>query len=96
MNNTNKKNQIRKDLGILTISLLLLILVYIKDYSWAWFGSTFFWVVGFALILFCVFIFGWLVLRIFQWRKEGLKESYSLWIYLIIIGIMITSIYGMR
>jgi|GEM_PF-5030963 len=93
MNNLQK---LREDLKVLFASSLLLVLVYAKDYSWARFDNAIFWIIAFLLILYSVFLIGWLLIRVYRWGKGGFKGFYSLWIYIITIGILSISIYGMR
>jgi hypothetical protein len=96
MDDINELDKLKKDLRVLFASSLLFILVYIKDYSWAWSGNTVFWIISFSLILYCLFLIGWLLVNVYRWGKGGFKEIYSLWIYLITTGILLISIYGMR
>jgi hypothetical protein len=96
MTEMNELLKLKKDLRVLFASSLLFILVYIKEYSWAWFGNTIFWIISFLLILYCLFLIGWLLFNIYRWGKGGFKEIYSLGIYLITTGILLISIYGMR
>ena len=96
MDETKNHRLLKKDLRILFASSLLFILVYSKAYTWTWFGSNMFWIIALLFMLYCVFLIGWLLFEIYNWIKGGFQKTQIFRIYLVTIGILIASIYGMR
>ena len=96
MADIHNRKRFQKDLKVLIASLLLYILVYIRDYTWTGFGNTIFWIISLSLLLYCALLIGWLLVNIYHWAKDGFKGFYSFWIFLLTIGVLSISIYGMR
>jgi CDP-diglyceride synthetase len=96
MADIQNRKRLKKNLRLLLASVLLYILVYIKDYSWTGFGNTIYWIISFSLLLYCGVLIVWLLVNIYQWVKAGFKGIYSFWIFLLTIGVLWLSIYGMR
>jgi hypothetical protein len=87
---------LKKDLRILSASMLLLLIVCIKDDTWAWFGNTLFWLMSFSLMLYCGFLVFWLIVEVYRWAKNGFAGIHRWWIFSLTIVILLASINGMR
>jgi len=96
MDRTKENRLVIKDFRILLGSLILYILVKSIPYFGEWFGMNAFWIIILLMPFYIFLLVGWLLFEIYEWIKEGFKKMQLLWIYLVTIGILIISIYGMR
>jgi hypothetical protein len=85
-----------KDLRLVIGSVILLLLVYSRAYSWGWFGTTVFWIIAFSLMIYAAVLGLWLIASFFAWVKDRNRETGRLWIYLITLVLLLLSIQGMR
>jgi hypothetical protein len=87
---------LKKDLRILLASLALLIIIYLKKWTWDSFGNTLYWIIGISLMVYCFSLCIWLIFEIIKWTRDGLKEGYHIRIYTATLVILLLSIYEMR
>ncbi len=84
-----------KEYRLLIAALILLAVVYAKEYTWAHLGSTGFWIIGFALMIYCFILSLWALIELVKWIKKA-NDHVSIWTILISIGLILISIYGMK
>jgi hypothetical protein len=87
---------LKKDFRILLASIVLLIIIYLKKWTWDSFGNTLYWIISISLMIYCLYLCIWLIFEITKWVRDGLKESYHIGVYSATLLILLLSIYEMR
>ena len=85
-----------KQYRILLASLLLLIIVYAKEYSWAYLGTTGFWIIALCLILYSFVLVIWVLTDVIIKIREKRPLKKELWIPILSLILIIISIAGMK
>jgi hypothetical protein len=93
---TTKEKPFLKNLGILRASLILYLIVTLKNSTWAHFRSSFFWTIALASLLCLIMLCILLARDLFRWTKNDLKEPYRWFIFLSTLLLLVLTIEAMR
>lgn len=96
MNSRRKTNPVNKDLRLLLAGVLFFGVVYLKEYTWAWAGTTAFWFIALAVLVFGAVLSLWLTFDLFRWARNGFRPENRWWVFLTALGLVLLAWYGMR